>query len=99
MITAEKFLRNSTSFKYRRTRILWIFQKVIIKCLIKRTVIMTEYSRNKSCYGIHDGHSGKFTACKNEIPERNLTWIYHLYNTLIYSLVMAAEKDNILIFR
>ena len=99
MVARKQYIRNLLPHEFRRSGVLRILKQIVIKCLYLSTVLIVQHTWNKSGYSIHDSHGWKFSASQHKIAYGHIVIDYHIKDPLIYSLVMATQKNYVLLLR
>ena len=79
-----------------RARILRILQQSVLKAFGYRRIGIAEYAGNQPRNGIHHYHSRKLSAGQHIVSDRYGVGHDFLQDALIHTLIMTAQKDQIL---
>ena len=94
-MSGKQHLRHFFSMPFFRSAVLGIFQKISGKRFRLSGFLIIQNSWYHSGNGIHHNHSRKFPTSKYIITDRNIIRHNFFQNTLINSLIMTAEKNQV----
>jgi len=80
------------------SRILRIFQQIILKRFKFCGYIIVQHTRNQTGNRIHHDHGRQFSACEHIISDRNIICHNFLQNTFIDSFIVPAEQHQFFFF-